>query len=200
MVIPSQRVAPPSTQPFSNFDDVERQHSSSPSHAQPSHHSEAHLQETAVVWDDRLKRWQSHEEHEAASQSMGAEPEPVSRCPQHPPRDSIEEKDDNSSDATVFSPTGVQGTKGKMEIVEKVPTRMTVEGEKGREVIWLEFAEGDPENPYNWSQRRKWQTALIGCLFTLAVSFAGTSFAMGTGSLIKDFHCSREVATLGLSL
>lgn len=33
-------------------------------------------------------------------------------------------------------------------------TRRT--GDDGKELILLSFVEGDPEDPHNWSRRRKW--------------------------------------------
>lgn len=68
------------------------------------------------------------------------------------------------------------------------------------EVVWLEWEKGDPENPFNWSDRKKWQTCLIACIFTLLVAYCGTAFASGTPSMMRDLNCSHELAVLGLSI
>ncbi|GAA6043247.1 hypothetical protein JCM8097_008485 [Rhodosporidiobolus ruineniae] len=169
-------------------------------HHHEHHRDEAHLAETAVVWDERLREWRSHEEQEEDGEAQlergrrrggGA--------------GGVDAADDDEGTAVGRTPTvSADGSAGE-KIREKdeavrVPTRLTVEGVPAREVIWLEFPEGDPENPFNWSKRKKWQTALIACVFTLLVAYAGTAFAMGSESMMEELGCSREVATLGLSV
>ncbi|BGP12403.1 hypothetical protein JCM10213_001992 [Rhodosporidiobolus nylandii] len=181
--------------------DLEQQaHRPHPHPHSPGHHSEQHLQETAVLWDDKLKRWRSHESEEADLEGMSGAGEPVQREKPEVEGSESERTAVGPSPALSVEDEAKGGKKAKMQRAERVPTRMTVEGEPGREVIWLEFAENDPDNPFNWSQRKKWQTAIIACIFTLLVAYAGTSFAMGTASMMRDLGCSREVATLGLSL
>lgn len=67
--------------------------------------------------------------------------------------------------------------------------------------IWIDWeSDDDPGNPYNFTQRKKWQTAAITCLFTANVAFVGASFASGTATMIRDLNCSRELGVLGLSM
>ncbi|GAA5861875.1 hypothetical protein JCM5353_007126, partial [Sporobolomyces roseus] len=67
--------------------------------------------------------------------------------------------------------------------------------------IWVEWdGPNDPGNPFNWSSRKKWTTCLLCCVFTFLVAFAGTAFGQGSGSMMRDLNCSKELATLGLSI
>lgn len=62
------------------------------------------------------------------------------------------------------------------------------------------FPPGDPVNPYNYSIGRKWFIVSNVALATLAITFASSAYAGGVIQLIHEFHCSREVAVLGVSL
>ncbi|GAA5858755.1 hypothetical protein JCM8547_004973 [Rhodosporidiobolus lusitaniae] len=227
-----------------------------PPHGHEHQHSEAHLAETAVVWDDRLRAWTSHDEEEELRRAREQEeedreveriPEEMRRVKEESVRRTREEfsrkrergegregEGEKDEEETLSGPTptisvegsssssggekGYQpvdeaageqvggrwgkkgGKKEKNNRPERIPTTVTLEGKEGREVIWLEFPEGDPENPFNWSKRKKWQTAIIACVFTLLVAYAGTAFAMGTPSMMEELGCPHEVATLGLSV
>ncbi|GAA5894174.1 hypothetical protein JCM5296_004675 [Sporobolomyces johnsonii] len=140
---------------------------------------EADLSSTAVVWDNELRQWRSQEEQ-------------------------AEEEEERRSDATTVGGGTGAAMSEKRVTEDEVPVGGAPAGgeagEKGQ-VIWVEWeSKDDPENPFNWSSRRKWQTCLIACIFTLVVGYCGTAFAMGNESMMADLHCSREVATLGLSV
>jgi multidrug resistance protein len=64
----------------------------------------------------------------------------------------------------------------------------------------VEFIPDDPRNPMNFPDWKKW--ALIACvaLTTLAVAFVSTAYTGTIKQIIEHFECSREVATLGISL
>ncbi|GAA5923091.1 MFS transporter [Sporobolomyces koalae] len=74
-------------------------------------------------------------------------------------------------------------------------------GTSGKEgTVWVEWdGPHDPENPFNWSDRKKWTTCLICCYFTLLVAFCGTAFGSGSSSMIRDLSCSEELGVMGLS-
>lgn len=67
------------------------------------------------------------------------------------------------------------------------------------EVIWVEWDDKDPENPFEWTLARRWRITLISCLFSFVSSFAGTSFSMGIPSMRVDLKCSAELASMGLA-
>ncbi|GAA5918369.1 hypothetical protein JCM1841_002191 [Sporobolomyces salmonicolor] len=169
----------PALQPPPPSHDLEAASGPSAPHEHAHHgpvHDEADLSSTAVVWDNELRQWRSQEEQA--------------------------EEEERGSDATTVG----GGTGAAMSEKRVTEDGMTMvggtsgeEGEKGG-VVWVEWEKDDPENPFNWSSRRKWQTCLIACVFTLVVAYCGTAFAMGNESMMADLHCSREVATLGLSV
>ncbi|KEF63648.1 uncharacterized protein A1O9_01626 [Exophiala aquamarina CBS 119918] len=64
----------------------------------------------------------------------------------------------------------------------------------------VEFIRHDPRNPLEWSGSKKWFITLTMAIATLAVSFVASAFSGGVKQVIDEFHCSQEVATLGISL
>ncbi|EKM55718.1 uncharacterized protein PHACADRAFT_256541 [Phanerochaete carnosa HHB-10118-sp] len=59
---------------------------------------------------------------------------------------------------------------------------------------------GDPENPFNWSTKRKWAITLQMAIGTWTVSFCSSSYSGGLNAMAKELHMSQEVAILGVSL
>ncbi|GAA5952622.1 hypothetical protein JCM21900_006052 [Sporobolomyces salmonicolor] len=169
----------PALQPPPPSHDLEAASDPSAPHEHAHHgpvHDEADLSSTAVVWDNELRQWRSQEEQ-------------------------VEEEERGSDATTVGGGTGAAMSEKRVteDGMTMVGGTSREEGEKGG-VVWVEWEKDDPENPFNWSSRRKWQTCLIACVFTLVVAYCGTAFAMGNESMMADLHCSREVATLGLSV
>ncbi|GAA5908018.1 hypothetical protein JCM8208_004025 [Rhodotorula glutinis] len=172
--------------------------------AQPQHpHDHAHhgpartegeLSETAVVWDHELREWRSQDEEAQRLARRDADERPGAV---------VEASEDEATVAPTRSVSVEAGEKGAVAGPEldraRTLTAATEEGKEGREVIWTEWNVDDRENPFNWSRRKKWQTCLIACFFTLSAAYSGTAFAMGTPSLMRDLNVSHEVATLGLS-
>ncbi|KAK9237991.1 major facilitator superfamily domain-containing protein [Lipomyces kononenkoae] len=58
----------------------------------------------------------------------------------------------------------------------------------------------DPENPFNWPNRKKWRVTFIVALVTFCVAFASSVFTAGISLIAADLHVSETVATLGLTL
>ncbi|KAK7693214.1 hypothetical protein QCA50_002780 [Cerrena zonata] len=58
----------------------------------------------------------------------------------------------------------------------------------------------DKSYPYNWSSTKRWIITLQVGLSTWTVAFCSSSFTGGISGLAKSFHCSQEVALLGVSL
>ena len=58
----------------------------------------------------------------------------------------------------------------------------------------------DPENPQNFSRRRKWIITVIMSLMTMWVTFASSVFSTATEVTAKEFNVSSEVMILGTSL
>ena len=62
------------------------------------------------------------------------------------------------------------------------------------------FPAGDPEDPRNWSEGRKWLIVATITLIDLTVSWGASGFSPASKKFSKDFDVSSEVAILGLSL
>ncbi|KAJ9607902.1 hypothetical protein H2200_007981 [Cladophialophora chaetospira] len=66
------------------------------------------------------------------------------------------------------------------------------------EVRW----DGPDDNTYprNFNLARKWLIVLITSFASFCVTYTSSTYTTTYGQLMEEFHCSREVATLGLSL
>ncbi|KIW67232.1 hypothetical protein, variant [Phialophora macrospora] len=54
--------------------------------------------------------------------------------------------------------------------------------------------------PRNFNSARKWFIVFITSFASFCVTFTSSTYTTTYGQLMKEFHCSREIATLGLSL
>ena len=63
-----------------------------------------------------------------------------------------------------------------------------------------EFIPHDPRNPMLFCMWKKWSITLMVAFATLAVAFVSSAYSGATEQVIAEFHCSTEVATLGISL
>lgn len=67
------------------------------------------------------------------------------------------------------------------------------------EPIWVEWDEGDAENPYNWSRRKKWLTTIVVCSNCALCNWTGAAFGLGSASMMRELGMGREMAALGLA-
>ncbi|SJX62955.1 probable mfs-multidrug-resistance transporter [Sporisorium reilianum f. sp. reilianum] len=58
----------------------------------------------------------------------------------------------------------------------------------------------DPENPQNWSQKRKWAITVLCSFLTVNVTFASSAPSSATGQLVQEFQIGTVTATLITSL
>ncbi|KAJ5382911.1 Major facilitator superfamily domain general substrate transporter [Penicillium concentricum] len=58
----------------------------------------------------------------------------------------------------------------------------------------------DPENPHNWSNRKRVLITVLICLYTFVVYTTSAIYTSSTEGIMKEFGVSTLVATLGLSL
>ncbi|KAF8892701.1 major facilitator superfamily domain-containing protein, partial [Infundibulicybe gibba] len=59
---------------------------------------------------------------------------------------------------------------------------------------------GDPKDPYNWSNLRKWVITMQLALGTFTVSFSSSSYTGGLTYTMRDLGISGDIAILGISL
>ncbi|KAI7193905.1 synaptic vesicle transporter, partial [Hortaea werneckii] len=63
-------------------------------------------------------------------------------------------------------------------------------------VSWIE---NDPRNPMLYSKVKKWSLTMLVAVATLAVAFVSSAYSGGADQIIREFRCSQEVYTLGIS-
>ncbi|KAF4630726.1 hypothetical protein G7Y89_g7413 [Cudoniella acicularis] len=64
----------------------------------------------------------------------------------------------------------------------------------------VEFRKGDPSNPMNWSQFRKWFITAIATVSVFAVTLTSSAYAGSGDEIIQEFNISSEVFIVGVSL
>ncbi|KAK4635324.1 Major facilitator superfamily multidrug transporter [Fulvia fulva] len=64
-------------------------------------------------------------------------------------------------------------------------------------VVWIE---NDPRNPMLYSETKKWSLTALVAIATLAVAFVSSAYSGGAQEVIREFGCSQEIFTLGISL
>ncbi|KAK4506504.1 hypothetical protein PRZ48_000236 [Zasmidium cellare] len=64
-------------------------------------------------------------------------------------------------------------------------------------VVWID---NDPRNPMLYSELKKWSLTMVVAIATLAVAFVSSAYSGGSKEVIREFGCSQEVYTLGISL
>ncbi|OAX38745.1 MFS general substrate transporter, partial [Rhizopogon vinicolor AM-OR11-026] len=64
----------------------------------------------------------------------------------------------------------------------------------------VNFDEGDPRDPKNFSYTRKWAITLTCCVFSAITAAASSSYSISYESMMKDLDCTELQATLGLGL
>ncbi|WWC86940.1 uncharacterized protein L201_001820 [Kwoniella dendrophila CBS 6074] len=75
------------------------------------------------------------------------------------------------------------------------------QGEKDSiRILWVDFPAGSPQNPFFFSQKRKYGITIVATLFTLTTSMNVGAFSIGMDSLIRDLGCTREQAAYGLGI
>ncbi|KAJ5815351.1 hypothetical protein N7474_007128 [Penicillium riverlandense] len=74
----------------------------------------------------------------------------------------------------------------------------TIETEEERRFT-VGWDENDPMNPRNMAKARKWLIVIIVAMGSLCVTCTSSMYTTTYNQLMKEFNCSQEVATLGLS-
>ncbi|GAA5921703.1 hypothetical protein JCM1841_007096 [Sporobolomyces salmonicolor] len=84
------------------------------------------------------------------------------------------------SSATVYDATHAYN--------EKRPTKDTDGNALDQSKIQLiHFDEGDPENPLNWPNSRKWFITFLLCMMTCFIGLSSTGYANGIGKMSEEF-------------
>ncbi|ESZ89749.1 putative MFS transporter [Sclerotinia borealis F-4128] len=82
--------------------------------------------------------------------------------------------------------------------IDMPETRTEIISKDGEEFILLQFADGDPENPFNWPAGKKVFITMLLCMMTLFIGLATTAYSSGITRMCDDFGVSTELGQLGL--
>ncbi|KAM7202672.1 Major facilitator superfamily domain containing protein [Rhypophila sp. PSN 637] len=69
-----------------------------------------------------------------------------------------------------------------------------------RDYKLVEFTEGDPENPMNWSKAYKWYCTMVVAITCFAVAFCSSVITADVGSVAKEFDVSYEAALVPITV
>ncbi|KAK1762774.1 major facilitator superfamily domain-containing protein [Phialemonium atrogriseum] len=69
---------------------------------------------------------------------------------------------------------------------------------KGEEYVVLGFTPDDPQDPFNWTRKRKATISIALCLMTLFVGLGTTAYSSTIARMTKDLGVSVELGQLGL--
>ncbi|CAD6899612.1 unnamed protein product [Tilletia controversa] len=93
-----------------------------------------------------------------------------------------------------------------LERTDGAPPDRALEKEEARlesagDVIWVDFEEGDTDDPFQWSTRKKWFNACMTCIFTVEVASAASTYVSGIAQMERDLGVEKHVVSiLGISL
>lgn len=80
-------------------------------------------------------------------------------------------------------------------------TRSVMEKSETRpDVIFVDWVKDDPENPFNWPNRKKHTIAAVSILMTLYVASSAVAYSWGVSEIMTEFDVSRTVALLGITV
>ncbi|KAL1301856.1 hypothetical protein AAFC00_006041 [Neodothiora populina] len=83
---------------------------------------------------------------------------------------------------------------------EKRSSTSSDELEKGQDHRLIEFLENDPQDPQNWSLRKKIFVTFNICLLTFSIYIGSAIYTSGLMGITQTFGISQTVAILGLTL
>ncbi|PWN21328.1 MFS general substrate transporter [Microstroma glucosiphilum] len=90
-------------------------------------------------------------------------------------------------------------TSGDQALAQGAPavTGAEVKGD----TIWVDFPAGDPEDPFNFSQARKWFITILAVFFTAEVAATASAYVPGISQMETDLNVTNhELGLLGISI
>lgn len=113
----------------------------------------------------------------------------------------LEKQDSPSSSASLSEGKGIEDGDHRTADLEKgTPETTAVETEKDPNIVDWDGPD-DPENPMNWTARKKWANIAILSLLTFLTPLASSMFAPGVPEVLDNFHTTNEnLATFVVSV
>ncbi|TBU30598.1 MFS general substrate transporter [Dichomitus squalens] len=71
--------------------------------------------------------------------------------------------------------------------------------DSSNEIIYVDFEEGDPRDPANFTYARKWAITVTASFFSIITASSSGAYALGFPSMDRDLDATRFQATVGLS-
>lgn len=69
------------------------------------------------------------------------------------------------------------------------------------DTIWVDFPAGDPEDPFNFSNARKWFITILAVFFTAEVAATASAYVPGIAQMEEDLNVTNhELGLLGISI
>ena len=167
---------------------------------QRSRTSEAELQQEAVRWDSRAGRYAPEPSPDTVTATStlvgdGADQHVGTGLNSH----TFAPLEEGKAGAEGEKPAGAHDRAGAAEGALASAGGPAEPGGAEAEPIWVDWEEGDTDNPYNWSNRRRWVTTVIVCFNTFLCSWCGASFGSGNPSMevSRSQWGSTEIARVG---
>ncbi|GAA5973421.1 hypothetical protein JCM8115_001738 [Rhodotorula mucilaginosa] len=66
-------------------------------------------------------------------------------------------------------------------------------------IVLVQFEDGDPENPLNWSKSKKWVITILLDAMTVAIGLSTTAYSSGISRMTDEFGVANVVGQLGLT-
>ncbi|KAM7200183.1 Major facilitator superfamily domain containing protein [Naviculisporaceae sp. PSN 640] len=86
------------------------------------------------------------------------------------------------------------------QIQHEKQTKLSGLPDTHRDYKLVEFAEGDPENPKNWSKAYKWYCTMVVAITCFAVAFCSSVITADVGSVAEEFGVSYEAALVPITV
>uniref|UniRef100_A0A0K3CJD3 BY PROTMAP: gi/472585063/gb/EMS22629.1/ fructose facilitator [Rhodosporidium toruloides NP11] gi/647403384/emb/CDR49512.1/ RHTO0S27e01244g1_1 [Rhodosporidium toruloides] n=1 Tax=Rhodotorula toruloides TaxID=5286 RepID=A0A0K3CJD3_RHOTO len=79
------------------------------------------------------------------------------------------------------------------------PKAEGLDGYDKNKIVLVQFEEGDPENPLNWSRARKWVITILLDAMTVMIGLSTTAYSSGIGSMTEEFGVANVVGQIGMT-
>lgn len=84
--------------------------------------------------------------------------------------------------------------------MEKEGNRPPFGPDTRRDYKLVTFADGDPENPKNWSKAMKWYITMVVAVTCFVVAFCSSVITADVGAVSQEFGVSHETALLPITV
>lgn len=122
----------------------------------------------------------------------------------------IQRTNSSSSQETIQSspipeedhPNKEDGSPGRVDDVEKQQSTNPSQADSVTKRPDLVEFDGpdDPDNPKNWTKRKRWSITVSGALLTFTVTFSSSIFSVAINPVAEEYNIGTVVSTLGVSL